>query len=143
MAVRIPHGAYLQVTMRRSRRTWIWSAVIALTMNLALFTMMPHLLHRSSSTPVYKQLSDQISVVRIKRPDSKMRQKTVKPPEPPEKKVQPQAKVPAVRPVTECPQQRQPRLPKRTQDSGSCKSYRFPRDEPHRSPLPGKMDSDG
>ena len=94
-----PHDAYLQVTMRRSRQTWVWSAVIALAMNLALFTMMPHLLHRSSSAPVYEQLLDQISVIRIKRPDSEVRQKTVKPPEPPEKKVQPQAKTPAVRPI--------------------------------------------
>lgn len=115
MAVLRSHDAYLQVTMRRSRQTWMWSAVIALTMNLALFTMMPHLLHRSSSAPVYEQLPDQISVVRIKRHDSEVRQKTVKPPEPPpEKKVQPQAEAPAVRPVKtslSLPFDLNPRLP--------------------------------
>jgi periplasmic protein TonB len=77
---------YLDALSRRNWATWAWATAIALAMNLTLFAFMPYLLHRGTTRPDYDQLVSQINVIRIKRPDSAIRRKTFKPPEPPKKK---------------------------------------------------------
>jgi protein TonB len=86
MTTRENHTTYLDALNRRDSSTWAWAASIALAINLMLFTIMPYLLHRQPAKPVYDQLVSHINVIRINRPDSAVRRKTVKPPQPPEKR---------------------------------------------------------
>ncbi|MDX9786952.1 MAG: TonB family protein [Desulfobacterales bacterium] len=73
--------SYLDVMTRRNWVTRMWAAAIALAMNLALFAMMPFLLHRDSAPPAYEEMISQINVIRIKRPDSAVHRKSAKTPE--------------------------------------------------------------
>jgi protein TonB len=80
------HTTHLDALNRRDWSTWAWAASIALAMNMMLFAVMPYLLHRQPTKPLYDQLVSHINVIRINRPDSEVRRKSAKPPEPPEKR---------------------------------------------------------
>jgi protein TonB len=86
MTIRENHTTYLDALNRHDWGAWTRAAVIALGMNLTLFAIMPYLLHRQPVKPVYDQLVSHINVIRINRPDSAVRHKIVKPPQPPEKR---------------------------------------------------------
>jgi protein TonB len=108
------HTACLEAFNRRNWSTWAWAAVIALAVNLTLFAIMPYLLHRQPAKPVYDQLVSHINVIRIKRPDSEVRRKTAKPPEPPEKRKELPPRSPARQPLPAklaLPFEINPRLP--------------------------------
>jgi protein TonB len=55
---------------------------VALAVNLGFFAGMPHLLHRAPAKPMYAQRLDQVTVIRIRRPDTPVNRKTVKADEP-------------------------------------------------------------
>jgi len=76
-------AAYFENLIHRDWLTWLWAGLAALTLNLALFAAMPHLLHPVKSKPAFEQLVAQINVIRIKRPETPVKRKTDKPPEPP------------------------------------------------------------
>lgn len=80
-----PHN-YFNALSRRTWATWLWSALVAVGLNLALFTVMPHLADPTPSGPQVDTLVPQVNVIRMKRPETKVRRKPVKPPKPPEKK---------------------------------------------------------
>ncbi len=50
--------------------TWFWAALGSLAINLALFALMPYLLHPSDEMPVFEKLMPQLNVIRLKRPDT-------------------------------------------------------------------------
>jgi protein TonB len=89
MRTREDPAIYLETLSRRHWSTWVWATSIALAMNLMLFVSMPYLLHRQPAEPVYDRLVSHINVIRIKRPDSVVRRKTFRPPEPQEKSKEP------------------------------------------------------
>jgi protein TonB len=114
MTTRENHTIYLNALHWRNWNTWAWAASIALAMNLMLFAVMPYLLHRKPAKPVYDQLVSQINVIRINRPDSAVRRKTVKPPRPPEKRKELPPRSPARQPLQAklaLPFEINPRLP--------------------------------
>lgn len=80
---------YFEFLYQRNWMTWMWAFALALGMNLVLFTLMPNLLHRSSSSPVFDTLVPQINVIRIKRTDTPVKQNTPEPPKPVAKKRRP------------------------------------------------------
>lgn len=76
------------LSSRQSRacRKWIprlLTVVIALIINLALFNLMPYLLHGTDDKPVMEQVVSQINVIRLKQPESVVKRMAEKPPEPP------------------------------------------------------------
>jgi periplasmic protein TonB len=110
MAFQKEHTNYLDALSRHNWGTWAWTAVIALAMNLTLFIIMPYLLHRQPTQPVYAQRVSHINVIRIKRSDSAVQRKPVKPPEPPQKQEEVPARQP-LQPKLALPFQINPRLP--------------------------------
>ncbi len=72
--------------MRRSWITWLWAAIGALGLNVALFAAMPHLLQPVSADRVFDQVVSHVNVIRIKRPEIPVKHRTEKPPEPPPKR---------------------------------------------------------
>jgi periplasmic protein TonB len=80
---------YFEFLYQRNWMTWIWAAGLALGMNLVLFVLMPNLLHRSSSAPVFDRLVPQINVIRMKRADSPVKHNVPKPPKPSAQKAKP------------------------------------------------------
>lgn len=68
-----------------SRNWWarLWAAAGALGLNLALFGMMPHLLHPVQERPVFEQVVSQIQFIRLKQPETPVKRNTEAPPEPP------------------------------------------------------------
>jgi protein TonB len=105
---------YLKTVLRCNWRTWAWAVSIASALNLMLFAIMPYLLHRQPAERAYDQLVSHINVIRINRPDSEVRRKTAKPPQPPEKRKElpprPQARQPLQAKLT-LPFEINPRLP--------------------------------
>ena len=79
-------AAYFETLIHRNWLTWIWAGLGALTLNLALFAFMPHLLHPVKSKPIVDQMVSQVNVIRIKRPEIPVKRKTETPPEPPPQK---------------------------------------------------------
>jgi protein TonB len=77
---------YFKFLYQRNWMTWMWAGALALGMNLVLFTLMPNLLHRSSSPPVFDTLVPQINVIRIRRTDTPVKHNTPNPPKPVAKK---------------------------------------------------------
>jgi periplasmic protein TonB len=61
----------------------------ALGLNLALFALMPHLQHPATAGRTADQPMANIDVIRIKRPDSEVKRKNQKPPDPPQPKQPP------------------------------------------------------
>ncbi|MGD9247918.1 MAG: TonB family protein [Desulfobacteraceae bacterium] len=75
---------YIDVISRRNWITWIWSGLAAVGLNLVLYLSMPHLMDTSPSRPSFEKLVPHVNVIRIKRPETPVRDKEVKPPDPPE-----------------------------------------------------------
>ncbi len=74
-------------------RNWsarLWAAAGALGLNLALFGMMPHLLHPVQDRPVFDQVVSQINFIRLKQPETPVKRNTEAPPEPPPERRGPQ-----------------------------------------------------
>jgi periplasmic protein TonB len=80
---------YFEFLYQRNWMTWIGAGALALGMNLVLFALMPNLLHRSSSPPVFDTLVPQVNVIRIKRTDTPVKHKTPNPPKSEAKKIRP------------------------------------------------------
>jgi protein TonB len=80
---------YLETLMRRNWMTWLWALAGALGLNLALFALMPHLQHPAKAGLTMDQPLAHIDVIRIKRPDSEVKRKNEKPPDPPKPKEPP------------------------------------------------------
>jgi protein TonB len=80
------HQANLYAFSRRNWVTWVWSGLTAAGLNLVLFLAMPFLIDPEPSRPSIETLVDQVNVVRIKRPETTVQRKDVKPPEPPKAK---------------------------------------------------------
>ena len=80
---------YFEFLYQRNWMTWIGAGALAFGMNLVLFILMPNLLHRSSSPPVFDRLVPQINVIRIRRTDTPVKHKATKPPKPAAKKSKP------------------------------------------------------
>lgn len=90
-----------------SLRRWLGRLALliaALTINLALFGLMPCLLTRGPSSPSLEHLVAQINVIRLKQPEPPAKRVTEKPPEPP-----PERKAP--KPATPKPMQARLSLP--------------------------------
>jgi protein TonB len=73
---------YFETFLSRSWSARLWAAAGALGLNLALFGMMPHLLHPVQNRPVFEQVVSQINFIRLKQPESPVKKKTEQPPEP-------------------------------------------------------------
>jgi protein TonB len=80
---------YLETLLRRHWLTWLWALAGALGLNLALFALMPHLQHPATAGLTADQPLAHIDVIRIKRPDSEVKRKNEKPPDPPKPKEPP------------------------------------------------------
>ncbi len=61
---------YRQILRQNTRSAWAWALLSAMGLNLALFMLMPHLLHSAQPKPTFETLLPQIQVVRLKRPES-------------------------------------------------------------------------
>ncbi len=81
---------YLETIGRRNWTNWLLAILGALGLNVALFALMPHLQHPAQAMPDFDQSLANINVIRIKRPDSQVKRKTEKPPDPPRPKEPPQ-----------------------------------------------------
>lgn len=77
---------YFEALIRRNGATWLWAGLCALTLNAALFALMPHLLHLADQAPAYEKIISPINVVRIRQPESPVKRKAEPPPEPPPKR---------------------------------------------------------
>ncbi len=75
--------AYFETQIHRNWLTWLWAVLGALTLNLALFAVMPHLLHPVKNRAVFDTLVSHINVIRIKRPETPVKRNNENPPEPP------------------------------------------------------------
>lgn len=111
----ISHQAtYLTVLSRYNWGPWAWATAMALAMNLTLFAVMPYLLHQPSANSEDVPPAPHINVVHMNRPDTMVRRKPVKPPEPPKKRNERPPK-PVARPSLQAqltlPQALNPRLP--------------------------------
>jgi protein TonB len=82
-------NSYFEALVRRNWITWLWALVGALGLNLALFALMPHLQHPATAGRTADQPMANIDVIRIKRPDSEVKRKNQKPPDPPQPKQPP------------------------------------------------------
>lgn len=79
------HTTYFDTLSRRNWITWIWSGLIAVGLNLVFYLLMPHLMDPAPSRPSIATLVPQVNVIRIKRPDTPVKSKDIKPPDPPKK----------------------------------------------------------
>ena len=68
-----------------TRVTWVWSGLIALSLNLALFLLLPHLIESPPSRSTIETLVPQVNMIRIKRHE-RVKRKNVKMPEKPRQK---------------------------------------------------------
>jgi protein TonB len=80
------HSTYFDALSRRNWITWVWSGLAAVGLNLVLYLLMPHLMDPASSRPCFSTLVPQVNVIRIKRPETQVKRKDVKPPDPPKAK---------------------------------------------------------
>jgi protein TonB len=101
---------YLETLMRRNWITWLWALAGALGLNLALFALMPHLQHPATAGLTEDQTLANIDVIRIRRPDSEVKRKKQKPPDPPKPKERPTMERPLQARLT-LPFKINPRLP--------------------------------
>ena len=83
-------ATYFDTVSRRNWIKWVWSGLIAVGLNLALYLLMPHLMDPAPSRSSIATLVPQVNVIRIKPPEPPVQPKKVKPPPPPKpKKPQP------------------------------------------------------
>jgi len=80
---------YFEFLYQRNWMTWMWAGALALGMNLVLFNLMPNLVHRSFSPPVFDTLVPQVNVIRIRRTDTPVKHNAPKAPKPAAKKNKP------------------------------------------------------
>ncbi|MBT8340581.1 MAG: energy transducer TonB [Desulfatitalea sp.] len=85
-------GDYGPLPCRRNRSTWLWATLVATGINIALFMLMPHLLHSSPVKPSFDTLLPQVQLVRLKRPDTPVERKPPRPPEPRKQRQPPQSR---------------------------------------------------
>lgn len=114
MAFQLGTTGYFDDLIRRNWMTWLLSGLAATGLNLALFLLMPHLMQPARSRASIETLVPQVNVIRIKRQESEVRRKAVKPPEPPESKTVKGPKAPPNHPVQTkltLPFEINPRLP--------------------------------
>jgi protein TonB len=71
---------------QRHRLTWLWTGSAAAGLNLALFSLMPGLLHPSPSHSQLETILPRVNVIRVKEPETSPREPPKPPPEPPEPK---------------------------------------------------------
>ena len=108
------HSDYLNALTRRNGLTWLVSGLIAAGLNIVLFLLMPYLMSAVPNEKTVETLVSNINVIRIKRPESPVKRKDIKPPEPQKEKpkVQPKAAAPhTVSPKLTLPFKVNPRLP--------------------------------
>ncbi len=79
---------YFDDLSRRNWRTWVISGLTAVGLNLILFLSMPHLMDQGSSGQTYDTLIPDVNVIRIKRPETPVKRREVKPPPPEKKKIE-------------------------------------------------------
>jgi len=92
MGTRTEQRTYFDAFSRSNWTTWLCALMVALALNLTLFSSMPRLLSRTPVKPQYDQFTPPVFVVRVPRPEPPPREKPVKRPEPPpEKKQKPSA----------------------------------------------------
>ena len=77
----LPVTDHLPVMPRPHGVMWLWPAAGSLVMNLALFALMPYLLHPRTERPLFDTLIPQINVIRIKRPEPPVDHKEARPAE--------------------------------------------------------------
>lgn len=85
-------SGYFDEFSRQKRGTWIWSGFTATGINLILFLLMPHLMDTSLPGLSIETIVPQVNVIRVKRPETEVKRKTVKPPDPPKTKPDKQPK---------------------------------------------------
>lgn len=90
------HTTYIDTLCRRNWNTWLWSGLTAVGLNLVLYLLMPHLMDPAPSQPSIATLVPQVNVIRIKRSETPVKRKDVKPPDPPKPK---KPHIPQRRPV--------------------------------------------
>lgn len=108
------HAEYFNALTRRNSLTWLLSGLIAVGLNIVLFLLMPYLMSAAPNEQTVETLVSNINVIRIKRPESAVKRKDIKPPKPPKEKpkVQPKAAAPkTVSPKLTLPFKVNPRLP--------------------------------
>jgi periplasmic protein TonB len=76
-------NTYMETLERRHWTTWLWALAGALGLNAALFGFMPYLQHPDQVRPAFERPLNDIQVIRIKRPESRVKRKSDPPPEPP------------------------------------------------------------
>ncbi len=106
------HKTYFQVLSRSNWTTWLWSAGVAVCLNLGLFLLMPYLINSAPSKPTMETLLPQIRMIRYREPETE--RETEKPPEPPkeEKVEQPKNEIQRMTPrELTLPFEMNPRLP--------------------------------
>ena len=102
---------YLETLMRRNWITWLLALAGAIGLNLALFALMPHLQHPATAGLTTEQPLAHIDVIRIKRPDSEVKRKNEKPPDPPQPKQPPPDMARPLQARLSLPFEINPRLP--------------------------------
>ena len=114
MARQSKHTGYFDDLDRQNWITWVWSGLTAISLNLVLFLLMPHLMDAAPSRSSIETLVPQVNVIRIKRHETKVKRETVKPPEPPKKRPDRQPKAARNQPIKtklSLPFKINPRLP--------------------------------
>jgi protein TonB len=106
----INHKTYRNALNRRNWITWVWSGLTAVGLNLVLYLLMPHLIDPTPSRPSVETLVSQVNVIRIKRPETIVKRKDIKPPDPPKAK-KPRAPQRPVQARLTLPFEINPRLP--------------------------------
>jgi periplasmic protein TonB len=94
----VENARYFDDLSRRNWGAWIISALVAGGLNLALFLLMPYLMDPSPKRSSIETLVPQINVIRVKRPETKVVRKPVKPPKPREVKMVKQPAPPSKHP---------------------------------------------
>lgn len=108
-----PERSYLDDLSRRNWRTWVGSGLAAIALNLVLFLCMPHLMDQDDSREKIDTLIPNVNVIRMKRPESTVKRKEVKPPEPEKKPLEKPQTAPTqlTQPKLTLPFEINPRLP--------------------------------
>jgi protein TonB len=104
------HQTYLNALHRRNWVAWVWSGLIAVGLNLGFYLLMPLLIEPAPYRPSFETPLAQVNVIRIKRPETTVQCKDVKPPDPPKAK-KPRAPQRPVQARLTLPFEINPRLP--------------------------------
>ena len=93
--------------------TWAWSGLIAIGLNIMLFLMMPHLMDQRTSPKTIETLIPDVNVIRMKKPETKVRRKEIKLPPPKQRPIKKPDTTPKqiTQPKLTLPFEINPRLP--------------------------------